>query len=375
MIQRHTYTPADTLTFQDALSACLDHIDALQETTSILGIVFFIQAVAPSDYGVKDRTIRRALNRHGCLCPTNVLAQASRSEVSMETWTAPTATQVDYLEHEGACYSRCSTRFGELLLAMGLRGTTEQTLKEQVESAFHQLQRVLLNERLGFSDVVRQWNYVPGILETIEHEGKCLQRYQLFNEVREAWYAHHAFAHGYPAATGIGVRTGPFSIDALVMASQPELEVKALANPRQHNAYHYKQHILVGDALRGQQKHPPLFERAKCVATPTRVQVFVSGTAAILGQDTVGLGDVCQQTEVAIHNMAELISPEVTGISKPFVFNGLRVYVKDLNGADAIQAVCQRHFPGTPTVYVQADVCRDNLLMEIEGEAIQVDAP
>jgi len=172
------------------------------------------------------------------------------------------------------------------------------------------------------------------------------------------------------------VKTGPFSIDILVQASHPALDKKGLSNPNQHNAYQYEQHMLVGDALRGQQKNPPLFERAKLLADPSSAQVLVSGTAAILGQDTVGVGDVSLQTEVSIRNMLALITPDTTGTAAQFTFNGLRVYIKNMTDKDTVKSVCQRFFPGTPASYVQADVCRDNLLMEIEGEAAaQTDAP
>lgn len=376
MIQRLAYSPLDTLSFNEALSDCLHRLIAFQGNTPVLGAVFFVNASTLADYLEQVALIKKSMTHLREHLPTNILAQASMAPVAMEVWTDSAAENLAYFESQGVCYARFTSGGGKSLLALGLQATAEQSLQAQTETAFQQLQGLLAAEGLGFTDIVRQWNYVPGILDVQVHEGKTLQHYQVFNEVRKAWYNRHTFDHGYPAATGIGVKTGPFSIDVLVMASHPALDKKGLSNPHQHNAYQYDQHVLVGDAFCGEHKNPPLFERAKRLTGSSTAQVIVSGTAAILGQETVGLGDVSLQTDVSIRNMLALITPEVTGTNTRFVFNGLRVYIKNLNDSEKVKSICQHYFSGLSATFVQADVCRDNLLMEIEGEAVaQNDAP
>jgi hypothetical protein len=63
------------------------------------------------------------------------------------------------------------------------------------------------------------------------HGSKSLQHYQCFNEVRKDWVQQTHVYPRYPAATGIGVKTGPFSIDVLVQASHPDLDKKGLSTP------------------------------------------------------------------------------------------------------------------------------------------------
>ncbi len=103
--------------------------------------------------------------------------------------------------------------------------------------------------------------------------------------------------------------------------------------------------------------------------------VHISGTASILGQETVGSGDIEKQTLVTIGNM-ELLSD--IGrlrhlVTKPSVkesrYSLLRVYVKRENDFRRVRKICSESYPGVPAVFIKADICRDDLLMEVEAEA------
>jgi hypothetical protein len=39
--------------------------------------------------------------------------------------------------------------------------------------------------------------------------------------------------------------------------------------------------------------------------------------------------------------------------------------MKDLK---VVRQICNEHFPGIPALFIEADICRDDLLMEIEAE-------
>ncbi|MCJ7821006.1 MAG: hypothetical protein MUP53_07365, partial [Bacteroidales bacterium] len=51
-------------------------------------------------------------------------------------------------------------------------------------------------------------------------------------------------------------------------------------------------------------------------------------------------------------------------------FSLVRVYIKNRNDFGIVKAVCEEHFPDVPAVYILADVCRDDLLTEIEAELL-----
>jgi len=48
----------------------------------------------------------------------------------------------------------------------------------------------------------------------------------------------------------------------------------------------------------------------------------------------------------------------------------VRVYVKRPAELEAIRQVCERRLPEVPMLYTIADVCRPELLVEIEGVAL-----
>jgi len=369
MIHRIAYN-SSTGSFEDCLADCLENARIQAEKSTLLGVVFFVDAAQPASFHDANQLISAAIDKKGFIFPFNVLAQAGCCPVSIELWMDDALLKVEYLTYEGVRYTRAHAEIGTSVWGIGLHHRDMNAgIQEQADETFRLLDGILRNEGLLLSDIVRQWNYVPGILDVESTSGKTIQHYQAFNEVRKHWYAKDLFTEGYPAATGIGVRTGPFSIDFVAIKSSPSVKKIGLCNPKQKNAYQYTQQHLIGDALKGKQKNPPLFERAKLLNFTDSSLVIISGTAAILGQETVGEGNVREQTEVTIKNMLELTAPAVTGQDNTYRFNYLRVYVKNPENRDTVKAICDSYFPNVPASFVLADVCRDNLLMEIEGEA------
>lgn len=119
----------------------------------------------------------------------------------------------------------------------------------------------------------------------------------------------------------------------------------------------------------------PKFEHAKIFITPDNTWVFISGTAAIVGQASIPQLSVDQQTEMTIQNIRSLISPENLqkhGIipGKEAILNHLRVYVKYKNDIQQVKDICLKYFPHLPIAYAVADICRPELLVEIEGQAV-----
>jgi len=99
--------------------------------------------------------------------------------------------------------------------------------------------------------------------------------------------------------------------------------------------------------------------------------VFVSGTAAITGERTANPGDVEKQTRLTIDNIDSLVSKE--NLSKNTVipwnlkFNYLRIYVKERSDFRKVREICKKRYGNIPMVWLQANICRDDLTVEIEG--------
>mgnify|MGYP000305358655 FL=1 len=83
-----------------------------------------------------------------------------------------------------------------------------------------------------------------------------------------------------------------------------------------------------------------------------------------------------KQTEQTLTNIEKLIAPEnfarhgwadagatLADLAK------IHVYVKHPEDFDKVRQVCERRLGRLPTIYAVADVCRSDLLVEIEGVA------
>jgi enamine deaminase RidA (YjgF/YER057c/UK114 family) len=239
------------------------------------------------------------------------------------------------------------------------------------ENAFDLMMAILDREKMSLNNLVRQWNYIGNILDVTDG----FQNYQAFNEVRSEYYGRYRKIKGFPAATGVGMKHGGVILDFCAMDSTGELKIIAESNPHQVNAYEYDQQVLKGSASVGMKiKHPPQFERALLISGPQKPLLFISGTASIIGQETIGRSDVAEQTVVTIENIFKLKDNnrlnQLLGTSYPDVgrFAILRVYIKQQEDFRIVKLICEETFPGVPKTFIEADICRDDLLTEIEAE-------
>jgi enamine deaminase RidA (YjgF/YER057c/UK114 family) len=113
------------------------------------------------------------------------------------------------------------------------------------------------------------------------------------------------------------------------------------------------------------------------VAVGDECLVFVSGTASIIDSESQHLEDPAKQTEQTLDNIAVLIEGEnlarhgISGVACGLSnLESVRVYVKRPSELELIRQVCERRLPEVPTIYTVADVCRPELLVEIEGIAL-----
>jgi hypothetical protein len=239
-------------------------------------------------------------------------------------------------------------------------------IRKQAEDAFSTLNHLLTNQQFSIGSIIRQWNYIENILSN--SEGK--QNYQEFNNVRSQFYGNNFDKSGYPAATGIGMSKGGVIIEFIALDSDIAIS-KPINNPEQVAAFCYSENVLIGKE--NSSKTTPKFERARFLGLLKHNAIFISGTASIKGEKTVGVNDPAEQTEVTIHNIQQLYSKEVIeslSVSSNSRYGHARVYIKNREDFEAISHIFRNHFADLPVVYLLADICRDDLLVEIEGEVI-----
>lgn len=205
--------------------------------------------------------------------------------------------------------------------------------------------------------LIRIWNYLP----EINREAGGDERYRLFNSARQLAFrkSGRATVGTVPAASALGSPAGsPISIYFLAARQQP----KMIENPRQTSAYHYPPKF---------GRHSPIFSRACMLHETAGASLFVSGTASIVGHETIHHGDVGAQTRETMANISALLEEanRVGGLAR-YSLDGLKfkVYVRQPSDLRAIEeALVGSLRSSTPIVYLQADVCREDLLVEIEA--------
>ena len=377
----HAILPTEADTFENEWEQCLQQLKKL--LTGQLGLfkaVIFIDAQHDDIYYAKQEAIIQSMSLvFGNQTPTfTVLAEAPEKpfQVCIEAGLVDLSqARLLYKNLEGIPYSFIESSQSKEVWATGMGSRCgKTTIEHSAIAAFEQMKQLLEAENLSFNHVVRQWNYISRIVD-FDYVGEDkFQHYQIFNEIRNHYYHQYRTVKGYPAATGIGTQAGGVSID--FCAATPFDVVKAISiqNPAQANPYRYKQNVLIGSVLAGKRKKQvPQFERGKLVINDVPT-LYVSGTASIIGQETIGINDVRLQTTTTIENIKKLAATDNlkahNGCLQQYPERPtlIRVYVKYPNDFGPIKQICAQMFPHIPAIYVVADVCRQDLLVEIEGE-------
>ena len=242
-------------------------------------------------------------------------------------------------------------------------------------NAFEQLGKLLKKQRFRLDQVLRTWIY-QGHLVLPEGE---TQRYKELNRARTDFFGGTPFLKKYlpsayrgtvfPASTGIGADDADVVLGAVALdTKRKDVIAVPLENPNQTSAFDY-------GAVYSPQS--PKFSRAVALAAGDACLVFVSGTASITDSESRYHEDPVKQTEQTLDNIAALIDGENLawyGISGTACCLGnleiVRVYVKRPSEWERIRQVCEQRLPEVPTLYTVADVCRPELLVEIEGVAL-----
>lgn len=361
-----------TLLAGDCLDALRTRLGESDRTLDdVLSLTFFSSATERSSYSrEQDEVLALVRDAFGTSPPAvSLVAQAplGGGAVALEASVLRSSTP-DTRVHRKTCdglpYTLVTGAGVRQIHAGGISSSGEPgETAAQARCAFERMEAILRREQMTFGNVVRQWNYIEDVLEVRSNGSRGQQAYQVFNDVRTLAYGDSEFAFGYPAATGIGQVTGGVLIEFVALDAPAEVRVASLSNPRQTDAHHYSARQLVGESLDDLPvKSTPKFERAKLIARDRQEIIFLSGTAAILGERSVAPGDAAAQTRTTIDIITALIGDRG--------FTHLRTYVKRPEELQVVRSQFEAAYGPIPALYVRADICRDELLMEVEGVLI-----
>jgi chorismate lyase/3-hydroxybenzoate synthase len=218
----------------------------------------------------------------------------------------------------------------------------------------------LLDER-GYPGLQRVWNYVPRINE----DQRGVERYKRFNVGRargfEERFGEAAVRH-FSAASAVGT-IGDMLIVCFAAGREPGTH---LENPRQISAPRYPPDY---------GPKSPCFTRATFAPAGWGQTLFLSGTASVVGHATTHRGDPLGQLEEVVTNIDALLGDADArpgrGRLDVVRFDLLKIYVRHREHFSAIRdALARRLDPSTPAIYLKADLCRTDLLLEIEGVSL-----
>lgn len=233
-------------------------------------------------------------------------------------------------------------------------GLSETALTATVRDLYRELLEVLRTQQ---RHPLRMWNFIPDIQAPMDNG----DRYMAFNAGRHLAFAEcfadeQRFVAAVPTASGVGV--GGTTLTVHVLAGEaPGLPIE---NPRQIASYRYS-------ARYGQR--PPCFARAVHVGS----LLLIGGTASITGEDSQHSGDLVAQTRETLANLSALVTAANGGDTTIRPLHALRdVRVHLARPADTsvvrdlLLPALGRH---TAIEFVQAALCRRELLVEIEAVA------
>lgn len=253
---------------------------------------------------------------------------------------------------------RCE-RFAATVGGVSFGYESETVSPGGIEAATAALYARLL-ARVGDRHLCRIWNYVPGI--NGQTGRPPLEVYRAFCRARAlafeaAWGA--GFAQRLPAASAVGGEPGRLVVVFALGAHAPH----CIENPEQVPAYRYP-------AEHGPR--PPSFSRAARCLDADGEWVFVSGTAAIKGHRTVAPGELAPQLACTLDNLrlvgraAELGADLGRGERWRRQF---KVYLRHASDFATARQVLERELldPSDEVVWLHADICRAELVVEIEA--------
>ena len=339
-IRYHVFT-TERAGFEEMVDALLEQ---LPKDESVLRLVFFGMPADNRQYVERRMILREKVRKfYGDIEP--VVSYVSQPPLNaglileVHSYKADENDRLTHRHYKGFPYVILENVDGRFLYAGGFYGDVLNfSIQQQAVDIFQMLETLMRREGFPLNSIIRQWNYI----EQITHLDGSDQHYQMFNNVRSEFYGKTNWSNGYPAATGIGANLGGVLVDVDAAVFLRDAWVLETAH---------------------QKKATPKFERAKSMTFDDRRIVYISGTAAIRGEESlIGVG-LERQLHITMENIAQLIGEAQLKM--------LRVYLKEKSFFEEAHRLLDAYQLNIPISYMWADVCRDELLIEIEGIAIE----
>jgi enamine deaminase RidA (YjgF/YER057c/UK114 family) len=233
----------------------------------------------------------------------------------------------------------------------GPEGRLAEGAPAQADQMFTNAGRGLQAHGMDFRNVRRTWIYLARLLEW----------YDEFNRVRTRHYRTAGFGveggAAFPASTGIQGRSGEEEclMDVLALDSQGPAYAAAVPicrSPRQDASFNY------GSA----------FSRGMAFEIEGRRTVHISGTASINpAGKSIHVGNAELQSLETLLCIAAILEEQGGGLAN---ITSATLFCKNRAAGEAWNRVSQLlRIPAFPKICVLADVCRHDLLVELETVA------
>jgi enamine deaminase RidA (YjgF/YER057c/UK114 family) len=229
--------------------------------------------------------------------------------------------------------------------AANVHGTGRAAFEEAYDM-FRIAEGLLAEAGMTFRDVVRTWIY----LRDIDRD------YDALNQARRKFFRDCGIDRR-PASTGVqGIpftESHDFSMSLYALRSSAPVNVELMSTPTLNEAWTY-----------GAE-----FSRGLRVVDANKVTLHISGTASIdEGGRTVHVGDLAAQVERMLRNIETLLRAQCATFED--VVSAV-AYLKRPNDAAVVRGMLRdRGFDGFPCAFVDAPLCRPELLCEIEAVAV-----
>ena len=234
-----------------------------------------------------------------------------------------------------------------------------QSREEQADIMFELASELLKNEGVTYKNVVRTWIYLSNILGWYDEFNLVRNRkYKSFQLIPDKYSKNSINTMYLPASTGIQGENnlGTAAIMDLY-AVEPEknsqIEIESTSGAIQNAAFHY------GSA----------FSRAISINEPDNIQILVSGTASI---DEKGISVFENNAKAQINQTFKVISALIKekGASLEDIYDST-IYLKRSDDISHFYKIKEEYgLDKIPAICVLADICRDELLFEVDAVAV-----
>ena len=199
---------------------------------------------------------------------------------------------------------------------------------------FNEIQAILKANKFSFENVVRTWFFIPNLLE----------HYARFNKMRGKFFADHQIYQYMPASTGIeGYGTSEKITADFIATTGQRIPI-----------YHSS---LQGDA----RVYKSLFARALMHQYKDDSVLYISGTASIATSgETIHQDDIAGQIAHTMNCVEALMQQE------QFDAQDYAYSIAYCKNEKVYQSWLENNHPFKKGINTIADVCRDDLLFEIE---------